>query len=191
METFTSLLLRVLPVSAGLMLALIFAGRIIDFLMDLLLGVMRSLIGSTLTGFFANAVTFIGVVHHELAHAVFAVLTGAKVTKIKFFTLTGGDALGYVTFIPRGNMFLQAVQLTMSSVAPVYAGAFTVCMMYRVIPFSGLSVWQKVLYLYIMISIVMHMRLSGADIRNALRGLPICILLLTAVLCAVYAVFGF
>ena len=95
------------------------AGFVIEQIVKLLYSVTASFFGNEFTYFIFNRLTFIGVFHHELSHALLATLTGAKVTKIVFFH-PDGDRLGYVQYVTRGNVIMAAIQQTMASIAPVF-----------------------------------------------------------------------
>ena len=73
------------------------AGVVIEQFVKLLYSVTAAFLGDSFTYFIFNRLTFIGVFHHELSHALLATVTGAKVTKIVFFH-PDGDRLGYVTY---------------------------------------------------------------------------------------------
>ena len=120
-----------------------------------------------------NYLFFPGVMLHELSHALLAFLTGAKITEIALFKREG-DALGHVSFINRGNFFVQSLQNTFASAAPMFCGAVVVYACYYGITQTEL-LWLKILLGYIGVSMFYHMTMSPADIRIYLRGLPVFI----------------
>ncbi len=123
-----------------------------------------------------NVLTYPGVVHHELAHALFARITGARIDRITLRPV--GDTLGSVQFTPRGTALRQALQLTLSAIAPVVCGTLTLALlMPRLLPWCQ-TLWQRALWGYWAVSVFFHMDLSPQDVRVALRGLPICALLI-------------
>ena len=125
-----------------------------------------------------NWLTIPGVVHHELAHAIVAFITGAKVLKIQLFN-PNGNSLGSVTFRPRGFIVLRSVQLTLASVAPVIFGITSMLgLIYFGIPWASGSFLKILLIVYLLISILFHTTMSKPDIQNALKGLPICSILI-------------
>ena len=156
-------------------------GLLINFITEILLNSIASIFGGKTANFVANRVTFIGTVHHELSHALFAFLTGAKVTKIELFRPVG-DRLGQVGFITRGNNVLKSIQLTMSSIAPVICGTITEYILIYKLDISNYHIAIKIIYLYIIISILFHMTMSTQDIKNALRGLPICTFIIFSII---------
>ena len=56
-------------------------GLVVEGFGNLLTAVISLFFGGSVAFFVRNRLTFIGTVHHELAHALFATLSGAKVTK--------------------------------------------------------------------------------------------------------------
>jgi len=132
----------------------------------------------------ANRLTFVGTMHHELSHAIVLFLTGAKILKINFF-YPQGAILGKVTFQPRGNKILQSIQLTLGSVAPVITGITSFyILIYKALSFCT-EAWQTGVIYYLIISILMHTTMSKQDIKNALRGLPICSLIIFLIFFAI------
>ena len=122
-----------------------------------------------------NYLTYPGVVHHELAHALFAWIAGARVERITL--RPAGDTLGSVQFTPRGAALRQSLQLTLSAIAPVVCGTLTLTLlMPRLLPWCQ-TLWQRALWGYFAVSVFFHMDLSPQDVRVALRGLPLCALL--------------
>ena len=75
-----------------------------------LLDCLRGLVAKKCGGFFA-VLTFIGIAHHELSHAVVALLTGAKVNSIVLFRLKAKNGnLGEVKITPRGLGIFNTVK---------------------------------------------------------------------------------
>lgn len=153
------------------------AGFIIEQLVKVLYSITASFVGNEFTYFIFNRLTFIGVFHHELSHALLATLTGAKVTKIVFFH-PDGDRLGYVEYITRGNIVMRSLQQTMASIAPVFCGALTSAGIYCYLGTGTFAVWQMVLLWYALISIILHMTMSGQDFKVMWRGIPVVYLLI-------------
>ena len=114
--------------------------------------------------------TFLGVFHHELSHALFALLTGAKINSITLFRISHKDGkLGEVKFTPRGLGITQAVQVVLTSIAPMITGVLSLWgLIGYAIPWAGREhgVWVSILLSYLAFSIFMHMSLSGQDIKN-------------------------
>lgn len=130
-----------------------------------------------------NYITFPGVMHHELSHALFAFLTGAKVTEIKLFRIHHKDgALGYVSYAPRGNFIMQSIQKVLASIAPIICGCITCSLLYFYVqPIAAENTLGLCLYYYILVSIILHMSLSKQDITVMKGGLLVVILLMTVI----------
>lgn len=156
-------------------------GFINDWLINIIIRRMYYIFGSTLTKFIANYLTFIGTVHHELSHAIIAFCTGAKVTKIELF-YPSGPTLGKVSFIPRGNRITKSIQLTLSAIAPVILGCVTEYLLIKYAIANSTGIITTVIIYYLILSIFLHMTMSKQDIKNAIKGLPICTLLIFGVL---------
>lgn len=76
--------------NALLIPAVIFAfGLIIEVAGNLFTRLLTRIFGGSVAFFIRNRLTFLGTVHHELAHALFAFVSGAKVTKIELFCVRG------------------------------------------------------------------------------------------------------
>lgn len=156
-------------------------GYIINIITRFLVKIISNFFGRGFALFVANYLSFIGVMHHELSHALFALLTGAKVNNISLFH-PEGESLGKVEMSPRGNFLIRSIQLTMAAIAPVVMGTVTEYLLYRfAIPWAS-EIWQQVLVIYVMVSIFLHMTMSKPDIKNALKGLPICFIIIFLVI---------
>lgn len=157
--------------------ALIFGiGLIVEAIGNLLTSVLAMFFGGKVAFFIRNRLTFIGTVHHELAHAIFAVISGAKVTKVELFHVRGNQ-LGCVEFYTRGNAFTRAIQMTLSSIAPVICGGISLCVLSWFWSYRCIIEWQYILVGYLFISIFFHMNMSTQDVKNAWRGMPLTIVI--------------
>ena len=169
--------------SALYSLLLIIAIPLIGFVIHLLVsGLLARLFGiidrsGRLFLLIANTLTFPGVMYHELSHALFALITGAKVNKIVLYNKEG-DHLGYVNFSPRGNIILRSLQLSFSACAPVIMGLIGECVIIHVFrTVTPLPVWGYILLGFLLFCIILHMDMSGADIKGYVRGIPFFFLL--------------
>lgn len=158
------------------------AGVVIEQFVKLLYSVTAAFLGDSFTYFIFNRLTFIGVFHHELSHALLATVTGAKVTKIVFFH-PDGDRLGYVEYVTRGNIIMRSIQQALASIAPVFCGALTSAGIYYYLTVYGaaLAVLQTVLLWYVFISIILHMTMSRQDFKGLYRGIPVVYLIVFAI----------
>lgn len=132
--------------------------------------------------FIMNKLTFIGVVHHELSHALFAFISGAKIREINLFK-PQGNSLGSVQIVPRGNKILKSIQLTLTAIAPVITGIISMCTIayFVSINIEIMLVWQIILIAYLFISIFFHSTMSTADLKCAIKGLPVCACILLVI----------
>ena len=167
--------------TAIIIIAVPLVGMLIEFItMEITRGLAKNM-GVSTALFIMNGLTFVGTIHHELSHAFYALITGAKVTKVEVFK-PKDDRLGCVEFIPRGNWFTKSLQLTLSGIAPTVQGFITLCLL--VLLFINLPsiLWLKILVGYIMFSIFIHMTMSSADVKAAIKGLPI-VMVLVFIIC--------
>lgn len=162
--------------AAILTMAIPIFGFLFSKVLEFLYRVLRSIIGEGLTYFLFNYVSFPGVYHHELSHALLATVTGAKVTKIVFFH-PSGDHLGYVTYRVRGNIFFQAIQRTFTSIAPVFCGLLTSYGLFYLLTSQSHPFWCSGLLIYLIISILLHITMSSQDFRVMWKGMPLVYLL--------------
>ncbi|MGM9677162.1 MAG: hypothetical protein ACI3XW_06090 [Butyricicoccus sp.] len=167
----TILILLVIPVAGYLILL---ARKGLLYLLEMIFD------GKTIW-LIANRLTFPGVIHHECAHALFVVLTGAKIQDVELFH-PQNDRLGSVTWYAK-SVFpgAQSIQCTLVSVAPVILGILDFCLLYAFLLPRCTQVWQTILVVYLMLSIFFHATMSSQDIRIAWKGLPVCALILLVV----------
>ncbi len=151
-------------------------GLIIDEISKYLAKALAKTVEISITLFVMNYLTFIGTVHHELSHALYGFVTGAKITKVELFK-PNGTTLGQIQIVPRGNVVFRSFQLCMSAIAPTVQGLITECLLLKFFPAQSEIIWLKAIIVYVMISIFIHMTMSIQDIKSALKGLPICMVL--------------
>ncbi|MCX6809514.1 MAG: M50 family metallopeptidase [Candidatus Berkelbacteria bacterium] len=106
---------------------------------------------------------FPGVIIHELSHVVGCILTGARIKDIQLFSKTGGFVVHEKPFLPYiGNFII--------SLLPLLAGA---AISYFILKsqFFGFDLreinGQKIVYFYLLITILLTMFPSYQDIKNA------------------------
>lgn len=159
--------------SSALILAFMLIGR--------LLSSFRSWV-ITKTGAWVIWVTFIGVIHHELAHFLLALLTGAKIQSVVLFRLKAKDGnIGEVSFTPRGWNVAQSMQVVLSSVAPMLLGFISLLVLFVVVNPIVTGIWQIVLY-YVEFSILLNMSLSKQDVKNILTRIGWLMIVLTSLI---------
>lgn len=149
-------------------------------LVGLILDMIRTALARKL-GVWVLYITFIGVILHELSHAILATLTGAKVTDITLFQIKSkSGTLGEVKFKPRGNCLFRGIQTGLASVAPMFTGAILLFCGYVYLR-PLLVGWQLWAFWYLAVSIFMHMSLSKQDVKNIFANIFSILLLLVVV----------
>ena len=148
-----------------IMMSVVLVGRVVSKFDIFLIEKMSSVSGKKLARFIINRVMIAGVVFHELSHALFAKLTGARVTKIKFLVLFSKDTLGSVTFTPVGNKAQQSIQLCLASCAPVLMAFIAVPLFVILAVFVDIGFVWRVLFAYLAISVLCHASMSSADLN--------------------------
>lgn len=124
-------------------------------------------------------ITFLGVFHHELSHALLALLTGAKINSITLFRISHKDGkLGEVKFTPRGLGVTQAVQVVLTSAAPMLCGSLSLFLLWKYALPVEESTWYRVALGYFMVSVFVHMSLSKQDIKNIFSKLGYLLIIL-------------
>ncbi|MCR5789592.1 MAG: hypothetical protein K6G83_06860 [Lachnospiraceae bacterium] len=153
-----------------LVLLLLFAiGVIINGVSGIIGRILASLLGGRTAYVFRNYLTWPGTVHHEFSHALLAFVTGAKVTRISL--IPHGQALGQVEYRPRGVKILQAIQMSLSSIAPILCGMVTESVLIlKVLPLCD-TWWMYAILAYFTVSIFLHMTLSREDLINLRNGI--------------------
>ena len=165
-----------------------FAIIVVGYMIQLLGEAIATLFGIVVDPWLAhgliNYLTIPGVVLHELSHAFFAYVTGAKVIEVAPFK-KDQNSLGHVYFRNRGNKLVVALQNIFISSAPLLIGTIVVygcyCALF-VLPASLL--WLKIVVAYIGVSMFFHMTMSVADIKVYVKGIPLfmCIIFILAVI---------
>lgn len=166
--------LQALISTSAIMFIIPCIGFIINLITDRIIRILFKHFGGGFTKLVANYLTFVGTVHHELSHAIFAFLTGAKIVKIDLF-YPSGHTLGKVLLNTRGNVLTKSIQLTMSAIAPVVLGCVTEYILIRYVITNSLNGVTSFVIYYFILSILLHMTMSKQDIKNAIKGLPICV----------------
>lgn len=151
-------------------LLVLVVGFIIDKLEAYQIKVLNKIVGYKAAIFVSNKLTFPGVMIHELSHALFATLFGAKVTKMKLFTLRDDDRLGWIEYMTIGNKWKQGLQHVFSACAPTVVGVILELLLYHMLLNGFIKGYGWIaLAIYMMISIGDHMSMSKQDIRNYIR----------------------
>ena len=143
-------------------------GLCMDFILTFLLRLLSGILGGRFAGFIVNRLMFPGVIQHESAHALLAVLTGAKVNKIVFFH-PEGTTLGYVEYVPRGGLIRQSIQHCLIAIAPMLFGCISIVLSLIFQPWNYDIIYTCIWFYYIF-SVVFHMNMSSVDVKNYMRG---------------------
>lgn len=166
--------------TAVIFLFLFLFGLLIHVVKNGIHSLLAAMLGAKAAFIAVNYLTYPGTIHHELAHALLAIVTGARVTGIRL--LPRGRTLGSVDMVPRGGVILQSVQNLLSAIAPVLCGCISLyCLFIYGWPLCTCW-WQMALFFYLFFSVLLHMDLSAADIRIALSGLPVCAVIIFLIL---------
>ena len=155
-------------------------GKVLYFITLTFGELISGFIGDEATYFVLNNLSFVGTVHHEIAHAIVAFLTGAKIIDIVLYN-PDEHTLGSVSYYVRGNMIFRSLQCTLASSAPVFCGYITLSLIMKYCYPLAVVNWQKGVLIYIMVSIFIHMTMSDQDIKVAMKGLPVCLIIIFVV----------
>lgn len=171
-----NVLLQALCIEVAIVLLIPAIGLIVNEI--LVFGLRESfakMLGPDVEWVISNYLLVIGVVIHELSHALFAFVTGAKVTEVAIFK-PDGKSLGHVCYYTRGPAVLAAVQNSLGACAPVVTGLILSSLIIVIVFPLLTAIWQKCVAIYILVSIIFHMNMSRADLENYFRGAWVLIL---------------
>ncbi|MBQ7678592.1 MAG: hypothetical protein IJT34_01915 [Butyrivibrio sp.] len=156
-------------------------GLILDALESGLYGIGMRILGQKLGYWVILIITWPGVIMHEFAHALFALVTGARVTRISFLPekTEGGYILGCVEYGTRGPFPFPAIQNTLSASAPTVVGLFLSGLIMTCLDRVPGGTLQGVL-IYAALCMLCHSSMSKQDLKNYWRGVPVLFLLLFA-----------
>ena len=150
-------------------ISIIIIGWLINKLEIAQIELLSKLTGPKFANIFFNRVLFLGTIIHELSHALFATLSGAKVTKIKLFNFKD-DVLGYVNYMTQGNKLKQAFQMSLTSCAPTVAGiSIDIFVVWYMLNFKT-NIATKLLLIFVLLCVTDHMSMSNLDIKNYIKG---------------------
>lgn len=158
-------------------------GLIIHVFNSIIYNILSRIFGSKIAMFIVNWMTFPGVIHHELSHTLFALLSGAKITGLQLFR-PNGTSLGSVNFICRGNLFVRCFQYVYISIAPVLCGLVSILTIGHILKGITAPIWLLILLIYLLFSIFVHMSMSLQDTKVMLKG--IWLLLITSFIFCFY-----
>ena len=124
--------------------------------------------------FFVNFVTFPRTFVHEMAHMCFAVITGAEVHEICMFENESGR-IGHISYHVRGPWFIQAVQHSLTVVAPTIVGLGLGYLLLHLIITSEFTLWENIGLWYLVVSLIDHSTMSDSDLEHYFQGVWIFI----------------
>lgn len=176
-------------------------GLSIGALTSLINNILSSILGSVVYRSWGT-IFLPGVVIHELSHALFLFVTGAKINEIVVradsrhpWTLYRArgvrssqgclpNSTGHVSFRMRGPYILQSFQRVIGSIAPTVVGVGCAAGLVYVIMVYCTAWWQYAICIYLLVCVLNGSSMSTTDIKNMLPGLPVCLLVLYTVLFA-------
>lgn len=125
--------------------------------------------------FMDSKLMFLGVVHHELSHALFVVLTGAKLVKVKLFQLNTSDGrLGYVAYGTKGPFWVTGFQKGLISIAPVIMGCVTLLFIFHLVSTAyHFTNWEFYVLIIFALHVTNHTAMSKEDWKLSLPALPL------------------
>lgn len=143
-------------------------------LIGLILGVLRNnSIKNFQRSFGSNAVMitgFIGVPIHELSHAIFAVLFGHKITKIKLLQKPDENGvMGYVQHGYNQNSIYQQIGNFFIGIAPIFGGVFSIIALMKFIIPRAYNSFINILFRSLHITVLNKSIIEG--IINSYLGL--------------------
>ena len=169
-------------VIAGILAATSALGFVLEWVFKKVLG---GIIGKKRVDVLEGYITYPGVAFHECSHALFALLTGAKVVEFSLGRRPLEDGSGYVlgtlAIINRGGPVAKAFQSTMTGIAPAITGTLAMALAIAFVFPNLTECWQWVLAIYLFVCILLHTGLSRQDLKNTLPGIPICLVTLFVV----------
>lgn len=135
-------------------------------------------------------ITFLGVIHHELSHALLALITGAAIQEVCLYrplwirkkkrNEPEEGCLGYVTYVCRGVFPMPQIQNALTGVAPAILGSVTVllcgmylCNSWQIAKWDMLRNGWTYATVFLMVSVAQHACPSEQDIKNARAGLAL------------------
>ena len=109
---------------------------------------------------FISAITFIGVIFHELGHKLFCDITGVKVVKVCYFRF--GNPAGYVIH-ERPKKFSQSFLV---SVGPLLSGVFFTLLFYLISRSYTWQEWPKYMFIWLGASVAINSFPSNQDAES-------------------------
>ena len=152
--------------------ATVLASRLLE---DLAVRLIALVAGSGSALLVESYLTYPGVAFHELSHALFATLSGARVTSFSLRRRAapdGGYILGSVQFVPRGNRVLQSFQTLLSGIAPAACGLAGMAAIALLAFPRCTAAWHWAAWVYLFVCLLLHSSLSRQDLKGVWAGVP-------------------
>ena len=157
-------------------------GKIIDLFEQLQYKIFGNIFNDKVASIIINRVTFIGTMTHELAHALFAKIFGAKITSLHVLDIFGGDTLGHVDFATQGGIIKRNLQSFYSACAPVFVNCFLVLVILSYWPYIN-NIFIHILFIYLIISFLNHASMSIQDLKlyfaSSIIAMPITVIIIS------------
>lgn len=154
----------------AIILSLVIVGLLLNLIERLEFTFFCYFFGYKAAFYIVNYATLAGTILHELSHALFAFITGAKITEISFFD-RDKESLGHIAYQPKGPFFLQAVQHSLTACSPVIVGIASFVFVSYIFLTTTCGVWAQTLLIYLGISIINHSSMSTADLKLYFKGI--------------------
>lgn len=165
-----------------LVLATILVSRLLE---ELAMWLIALFAGSGSANLIEGYLTYPGVAWHEFSHALFATITGAKVTSISLRRRPAPDGKGYilgsVLYVPRGPRALQSLQMFLTGIAPAITGLAGMAAIALLAFPNCTEIWQWIIWIYLFICLLLHSGPSGQDLKGVGAGAPLVALVLFVV----------
>lgn len=178
--------------SAVLTILLVFSVVLIGFLLNLIekveITLLEKIFGIKFALIFHNYLTFPGTLIHELSHALFCLLTGAKLKEICVFE-DSSHRLGHVTYANRGPFILRAIQDSLIAAAPTIIGLILGFFIIQKFLLAGIPLYQKGVAIYLLISLLNHSSMSSVDSKLYIRSFWIFLLPLFLAIFLIFSYF--
>lgn len=157
-------MVETLIIAIGIQVVFVVVAILLDKTTSLLVNILGTITSKKAVNIVYNIVTFIGVVHHEISHALIAKISGAKVTGINLYKVDlSRGTLGSIGFRARGPKLLKDIQRSLTAMAPIITAPITMYFMYHYGVVGCENIWILSFMYYSMLSIALHMTLSKED----------------------------
>ena len=139
-------------------------------------------VSSKFSNIFDEKIMIVGLLHHELAHAFLAIISGAKLVEFSILPkkIDNAFTIGHISLIKRGPLPIRMLQGSLSGFAPLICGEITVYIIFihliQVMAFGKLA--ETIFLVFIAFSITYHMGLSKQDIKSSIFGTPVIYIVL-------------